>query len=65
MNNRYLFFYDSHRIKYLDSRKDYYHTDLKELNFTILDKGHTSHIRSIKSGSNSNVIAIVVDQTNA
>ena len=61
MNNRYLFFYDSHRIKYLDSSKDYYHDDLKELNFKILDKGHTSHIRSIQTGSNSNLITICVD----
>ena len=56
-----MFFYDRHCIQYLDLRDDFYHTKLKSLNFSIADFGHKAHLRSVRTGTNPNIIAIIVD----
>lgn len=60
MNMNYLFIWNKHKIKYYDLDKDFTDKNKYMIDFEIKKENETSWIKEVRTGSNPNLIIIIV-----
>lgn len=63
MNRKYLFFYDNKEVLYMPIDTDFNNAKFNKINLDIDKEAKDINIKDIRSGSNAEVIAIIVEDS--